>query len=159
MRRNINYYHLLGVHHTAEPIVIKAAYKALIKKYHPDVFRGSKIEANKIVKELNEAYEILSDPNKREEYDSNLQSKTNSFNRFDIEQTTNDTSDLFKDEWELIIEYYPKAENERQNLLKLSQIAALYFQIILIETTIAHSYKFYLRLRFIKFENDNFLRT
>lgn len=57
-------YKLLEVSNRASPLVIKAAYQALMKKYHPD-HGGSKKQAQ----ELNEAYELLSDPANRKTYD------------------------------------------------------------------------------------------
>ena len=49
--------------------VIKNAYRALIKKYHPDSYTGNKQYAEEMIKKINEAYEILSDENKRLLYD------------------------------------------------------------------------------------------
>ncbi|HOJ49324.1 MAG TPA: DnaJ domain-containing protein [Spirochaetota bacterium] len=60
-----DYFKLLQVDPEAEPEVISAAYKALMKKYHPDLNADTE---DTYVKEINEAYEILSDPVKREEY-------------------------------------------------------------------------------------------
>ena len=48
------------------------AYKALVKKYHPDVFNGSSEEAEEWIKLINQAYEVLSDDIKRREYDAYL---------------------------------------------------------------------------------------
>jgi hypothetical protein len=58
-----NYYDILGIGPRAEPEVTKAAYIALARKYHPDT-GGS----GQRMKELNEAYEILSDPQKKARY-------------------------------------------------------------------------------------------
>jgi len=60
-----NYYGILEVSETARPEVIKAAYIALMKEYHPDKVNGSE----KMAKLLNEAYNLLSDPKKRASYD------------------------------------------------------------------------------------------
>jgi DnaJ-class molecular chaperone len=61
-------YVTLGVSKTASPDEIKDAYRTLAKKYHPDLNPGKK-EAEQRFKEVNEAYEILSDPKKKEEYE------------------------------------------------------------------------------------------
>ena len=53
----MDYYAVLGIARDAEDVVITAAYKAMVKKYHPDVYTGSKAEANKKIREINEAYE------------------------------------------------------------------------------------------------------
>ena len=63
-----NYYELLEVPSTASPEEITAAKNALAKKYHPDMNPGDK-EAEKKFKEASEAYAILSDPEKRKQYD------------------------------------------------------------------------------------------
>ncbi|ALF52720.1 molecular chaperone DnaJ [Nostoc piscinale CENA21] len=63
-----DYYSVLGVSKTASPEEIKQAFRKLARKYHPDVNPGNKqAEAN--FKEVNEAYEVLSDPDKRQKYD------------------------------------------------------------------------------------------
>ena len=67
--RQKDFYTLLGVIDSAELVVIKAAYKALMMRYHPDRSSGNKEEALKKAKELNEAYAVLIDPEKRRKYD------------------------------------------------------------------------------------------
>ena len=63
-----DYYEVLGVDRGADDSTIKSAYRKLAKKYHPDVNPGDK-EAEKKFKEASEAYAILSDPQKRKQYD------------------------------------------------------------------------------------------
>lgn len=65
----MDYYSILGVSSEAEDIVIRAAYKALAHRYHPDRNIGNASEAQEKMALINEAYSILSDPNKRKEYD------------------------------------------------------------------------------------------
>jgi curved DNA-binding protein CbpA len=62
-----DYYHILQVHELAEPEVIEAAFKRLARKYHPD--KDSSLGATAKMQELNEAYQVLRDPNKRADYD------------------------------------------------------------------------------------------
>ena len=64
-----DYYEILGVEKTATPDEIKKAYRNLAKKYHPDVSTEPKDVAEAKFKELSEAYEVLSDPEKRKLYD------------------------------------------------------------------------------------------
>lgn len=68
----MQYYETLGLARSAEPQVIDAAYKAMMRRYHPDVFDGSRDYAEQTAKRLNEAYGILKDPLKRAEYDRAL---------------------------------------------------------------------------------------
>lgn len=70
MTNSKNFYELLGVQIDAEDIVIAGAYKALVKKYHPDIWKGTKAEGDKKLKEINEAFETLKDKKKRGEYDN-----------------------------------------------------------------------------------------
>lgn len=63
-----DYYEVLGISRDADDAAIKKAYRALAKKYHPDMNPGDK-EAEKKFKEASEAYAVLSDPDKRRQYD------------------------------------------------------------------------------------------
>ena len=60
-----DYYKILQVAPDASPEVIQMAYKALAKKYHPDLNPGQEEAAQEKMKDVNEAYEILSDKDKR----------------------------------------------------------------------------------------------
>ncbi len=63
-----DYYRILGVDRKADDKTIKSAYRRLARKHHPDVAKA-KNQADRF-KEINEAYEVLSDPEKRRRYDS-----------------------------------------------------------------------------------------
>ena len=67
MSEKRDYYEVLGVSKSASEQEIKKAYRSLAKKYHPDV--SSEKDAEAKFKEINEAYEVLSDTNKRASYD------------------------------------------------------------------------------------------
>jgi molecular chaperone DnaJ len=64
-----DYYQILGVPKTANAEAIKRAYHQLAKQHHPDVAQGDKAAAEARFKECAEAYEVLSDPRKRAQYD------------------------------------------------------------------------------------------
>src|SRR5207244_5474885 len=63
-----DYYDILGVKKTASDDEIKKAYRALAKKFHPDKNKGNK-DAEAKFKEISEAYSVLGDKEKREQYD------------------------------------------------------------------------------------------
>lgn len=63
-----DYYEILGVDRSADEQTIKRAYRKLAKKYHPDTNKGN-AHAEAKFKEATEAYAVLSDPEKRKEYD------------------------------------------------------------------------------------------
>src|SRR2546425_13103379 len=64
-----DYYKILNVARGASADEIKKAFRKLARKYHPDVNPGDKKSEEKF-KEINEAYEVLSDPDKRRKYDT-----------------------------------------------------------------------------------------
>ncbi|MCD4785726.1 MAG: DnaJ domain-containing protein [Candidatus Eremiobacteraeota bacterium] len=70
MSEKNNYYQLLGVNPTDDRKVIKVAYKIKTKEYHPDLNPDNKVFAEKKMKQLTEAYDIVMDPAKRSEYDN-----------------------------------------------------------------------------------------
>lgn len=87
-----DYYKTLGLEKTATEKEIKDAFKKLAKKYHPDLNKNDKSMEEKF-KEVNEAYEVLSDPDKRAKYD-NLGS---SYSRF--RQTGGNPNDFAWNDW------------------------------------------------------------
>ena len=96
MARATDYYKILGVDKQASLEEIKKKYKQLALKYHPDRNKGSK-EAEEKFKSINEAYAVLSDPEKRKQYDTfgstgfrQRYSQEDIFRGFDI-------GDIFKD--------------------------------------------------------------
>ena len=64
-----DYYRILGVLDDAEDIIIKAAYRALAQRYHPDKWSGNQAQATKRMAEINEAYSVLSNAVEKKKYD------------------------------------------------------------------------------------------
>lgn len=95
-----NYYKILEVDSSASPEVIEKAYKALAKKYHPDLQEESqKKSAGEKLKEINEAYEILSNPDSRANFDKTLAA-----------------SNISSDDFNKIADENRKLQNELNNL-------------------------------------------
>lgn len=73
-----DYYEILEVNEKASSEIIEKAYKTLVKKYHPDLYSTvEKKEAEKKLKDINEAYQILSDSFLKSQYDLELQKEKN----------------------------------------------------------------------------------
>ena len=80
-----NYYEILEVDKNASKEIIDKAYKTLVKKYHPDLKNDfEKLEAESKIKEINEAYDVLSDKFKREEYNQNFKNNYISIEEYNL---------------------------------------------------------------------------
>lgn len=82
MAEKKDYYEILGVSKTATDDELKKAYRKLAKKYHPDANPDDKAGAEAKFKEVNEAYEVLSNPQKRKMYDQFGTADPQGFNGF-----------------------------------------------------------------------------
>lgn len=130
----VNFYDTLGVSQNAEIEVIKAAHKALAKKYHPDTYSGDKKKAEEKLKSINAAFDVLSNSKKRKEYDEKI--KTN-----DKQTGFDDKSDfnadengepVLKEDWQVLIEVFPEAEEMRKQLSFYSPKLSFAYQIHLL---------------------------
>jgi curved DNA-binding protein CbpA len=137
MDQTKNYYGLLGVIPSAEPIVIRAAYRALAMKYHPDKWIGDRATAERKMHEINEAFEILSNEQSRMHYDSVRQ--RNDFEEYEFETET--TQDAFQDaereqrsDWSFAVEYYPDLDTICADLRRTSNRLAFAFRTTILET-------------------------
>lgn len=77
-------YEVLGVSRSASDAEIKNAYRELVKKYHPDRYKGNPLEdlAAEKMQEINEAYAVLSDPKRRAGADRRSQAQDDPFSAF-----------------------------------------------------------------------------
>ena len=123
---NKNYYDILQINQNASPEIIEKAYKTLAKKYHPDLQEeNNKKEAEEMLKEINEAYEILSNPEKKALYDQNLKNETISQEDYDRiyyqneelrEELNNLTNDIINKNYKPNQEDINKIKKEEQEL-------------------------------------------
>jgi curved DNA-binding protein CbpA len=146
-----DYYRILGVLDDAEDIVIRAAYKVLAQKYHPDKWKGDKEEATRRMSEINEAYGVLSDVEKRKQYDS-----TRDKAEYQEDANEEDNSDFDKsleEDWKSATEYFPDLIELAGSLAKFSYKLEYTFKVIIIEQKAFNN-----RIKLAKNIEDNFLR-
>ena len=116
---NKNYYDILQINQNASPEIIEKAYKTLAKKYHPDLQEeNNKKEAEEILKEINEAYEILSNSDKKALYDQNLKNETisSNINLNSFNTTYNKNSQPNQEDIDRIKKEQQELEYKRQQL-------------------------------------------
>jgi len=134
MNANKDYYAILGVLPFAEDLVIRAAYKALATRYHPD--RNDSEQATVYMQEINEAYSILSDSKKRQEYDElrgNKPQASESYFSQDNDLGDQDGDPLYID-WKEVIEVYPELYEFGANLDKIAFRLGYAYRAFLLET-------------------------
>ena len=105
-----NYYDILGVQKNASQTEIKKAYRKLSIKFHPDKNNGDEF-LGEMFKNINEAYEILSDPTKRKKYDETLKNISPSFVKSN--QANNQT--------------YKQNKSLRDDFKRMNELLKLYF--------------------------------
>jgi curved DNA-binding protein CbpA len=117
-----DYYALLGVLPTAEAIVIRAAYKALALRYHPDRFEGSPEEAQHRMAELNEAYAVLNDSERRAEYDERREPGTQAGDCIFGDEASEAPPDYdpLEGDWAVAVKYYGDLPAIEARLAKIS---------------------------------------
>ena len=126
-----DYYAILGVLPSADEVVIRAAYRALSQKYHPDKWTGERSEATGRMQQLNEAYEVLSHIERRQQYDrkrsDNTQDDfdfTDEAMRSAFQQAENDQ----EADWKVALEYYPDLAEIHRKLARVSDKLAFEFR-------------------------------
>ena len=118
------YYEVLGVREDADESEIKNAYRTLAKKFHPDVNSGDKNSETKF-NEINEAYSVLGDPQKRQAYDQEISVKTGgnksvkkstAENKIDIETT--ETKDFSNGKYDKPLEVNKNGGKKKDRMLR-----------------------------------------
>lgn len=127
-----DYYKTLGVSSNAEDVVIRAAHKALTQHYNLDAWKGDKLEANRKLFELNEAFVVLTTPDQRKLYDTS---------RSDDSQPTKSTvvkaalsvDQIIKD-WQVACQFNPELVEISNELSELSMELSHAFKMGLLES-------------------------
>lgn len=94
-----DHYGVLGVLPSIDDVAIAAVCRALLKRYHPDVFCGSKTEAEKRTRGIIEAYEVLGNPENRKAYDDARKAK--GFRSYQYEEQATRSSDDAPVDWDV----------------------------------------------------------
>jgi curved DNA-binding protein CbpA len=128
-----DYYAILGILPSAEIVVIKAAYRALSKRYHPDVYKGPNISEK--MADINEAYETLSNATRKSEYDEARGAKSQEADEyFNDDFGTHNTIDPMEADWQVAIKYHPDLEDAAARLTKYSKKLAYTYKAYMLET-------------------------
>jgi len=159
-------YDTLGVPFGASIEICEASYKALIKVFHPDAFKGDKAFAEKRSIELNSAISFLKDVNKKQAYDKkfadiNKQAKQE-YREEEASEFAN-ASETFHADWEFACKYYPDLAGYHNELRKLNAHYAGLFIAIIVDQKLYHEageISKYLEDEFLnsKFSNDKQLK-
>jgi curved DNA-binding protein CbpA len=131
-----DYYAVLGVLPSIEPAAIRAVYLALLKKYNPDIYKGTKEEAVRRTKEFNEAYDVLGDDKKREEYDRLRDKSTGQSGDYKNEarnEAEDDSDSETLSRWQYVVDYYPEIQSLYTSIAKVSPALAFSYRIALLE--------------------------
>ena len=134
---SVDHYQTLGVHSSAEDFVIRAAYRALAHRYHPDKLGPEERHLVSRMALINGAYEVLSDQGRRREYDK-LRSEQlpphgpSSLDDFFDEPPTG--IPLGDADWQKALEYYPDLGKIDTNLARTSWKLAWMFRAVLLES-------------------------
>lgn len=127
-----DYYAILGVVSSAEDVVIRAAYRALAQRYHPDRYSGDPAR----MAEINEAYNILSDAEKRKAYDHSRGSKEGNFGDWVHEEEADEKSytiDPLDKDWKIAVKFYPDLTEINERLSKISHLLAFTYRAGLLD--------------------------
>jgi hypothetical protein len=117
-----DYYEVLGVPRDASQELLLAAYKALVKAFHPDVFHSDQDYAESRLKAVNAAYEALGDPTKRRQYDDKMRTRSGSSKSENPER------------WARVCEFFPNVATLDGELSTISEELSLSFRQTLLES-------------------------
>lgn len=126
----MNYYDVLGVARNADPAVIRAAYKVLVQKYHPDKYSGS--DAAEKITAINLAFETLSDSSLRKAYDETLDAQPSE----EAEYANDESGDFIYSEsdWDYACKYINNIKALDQQLASIAPGLSGFFRALILET-------------------------
>jgi curved DNA-binding protein CbpA len=133
-----DYYSTLGVLPDADDVVIKAAYRALAQRYHPDKWPDDADEANRRMAALNKAYEVLGNKQSRADYDKSRENTGRAeFGSKESEgqdEAFSSALNEIEERWAIAVEIFPDLIEYRGKLAKISTALAFEFVAGLLES-------------------------
>ena len=134
MDPNTNYYEVLGIAPNVTSATIQAKYRALAKRYHPDVATGDKALASEKFRLIIKAYEVLGNAKSRARYDAERQRRHSgrSTRRHQSVPATEDALGPSTEAWKSACRYVPELETLRVHLAQISPSLAVAFQTTLL---------------------------
>lgn len=130
-----NYYLILNVLPDAEEVVVRAAYRALAQRYHPDKWHGN-IEAEQRMAQINEAYGVLSDPKLRQQYDEARKEQKVFAEGYEDElqwEEVLNSNEILNQDWDLAESIYPDLKDISARLKRISSSLFEMFKVYLLE--------------------------
>jgi curved DNA-binding protein CbpA len=132
--RSKDYYSILGVLPSADAVVIRAVYRALVQRYHPDKGNAERSDLGEKVAEINEAYAVLSDPDVRQQYDQARGARASGLGFYSDDPEPNNAGDSLAASWVTASSFYPDLPEIESRLSKISWRLAYAFRAALLET-------------------------
>jgi len=133
---SVDYYAILGVLPSADEVVIRAAYRALAQRYHPDKCPNDQAQATERLTEINGAYSVLSDPETRAGYDAaRTTSRETGSHYFDGPGDDAEPSyDPLESKWKTAVTFYPDLQTIYSQLRGISWRLGYSFKAILLDS-------------------------
>jgi len=136
MTTDQDYYAVLGVLPDAENVVLVAAYRALAGLYHLERWQGDSAVATRRIAEINVAYGVLGESQKRREYDAERKFSHGTYGTADKDQDQafDDALRYVEERWQLAVGVFPDLAEIRQRLRKKAHRLAFAFVTVMMES-------------------------
>lgn len=132
LKDSIDYYAVLGIAQTAPNEKVRARYRALVKRYHPDLAPGDKVVAAGNFRLVRQAYDVLSNPKRRAQYDQERQKRIDQETRLqsptEAAGNPSDASKMFVRAWQEACRLHPHLEGLHAELAKIAAPLGISFQ-------------------------------